>query len=87
MNGVELYNDLKFKHYWKSLSQVPDVAIRGYSMVQSNWHYENGINIDDDLIQPDRKEGLTPPLMLPEQVGRYVKQVITLYSDGTFETK
>jgi hypothetical protein len=59
LTSSQLYNDLNFQHYWKSGSIVPDVAVRGYQMVQ---HppldtYANGIKIDKDTIAADKKGG------------------------------
>lgn len=50
----ELYYDLKFKHYWKSMSSVPKIPNRGYQLVQSS--EENLINnlwIDNDITKND----------------------------------
>jgi hypothetical protein len=33
LGGQALYQELKFSHYWKSLSIVPDVAVRSYQMI------------------------------------------------------
>jgi len=44
---------LKFSHYWKSLSTVPDIPVRGYQMIQSHEHVANGISIDEDRTQND----------------------------------
>ena len=53
LDGQTLHEALKFSHYWKSLSNVPEVAVRGYQMIQSNEHSANGIGIDDDRTQND----------------------------------
>jgi hypothetical protein len=59
LNGSQLYNDLKVQHYWKSGSSVPDVANRGYQMVQTLPSTTvNGISIDKDTIATDKKGGL-----------------------------
>jgi hypothetical protein len=53
LDGQALHERLKFSHYWKSLSKVPQVAVRGYQMIQSNEHSVNGIGIDEDRTQND----------------------------------
>jgi Domain of unknown function (DUF1906) len=53
LDGDALFESLKFSHYWKSLSNVPDIPIRGYQITQSNEHVENGISICEDLTQTD----------------------------------
>ncbi|PWU01226.1 MAG: hypothetical protein C5B51_23310 [Terriglobia bacterium] len=53
LDGPTLRRDLKFTHYWKSLSRVPDIPGRGYQMVQSNEHNVNGISIDENRTQTD----------------------------------
>ncbi len=57
LSGQALFQSLKFSHYWKSLSTVPDVAVRGYQMIQSNEQTLNGINIDQDRTQNDLRGG------------------------------
>lgn len=58
LTSGQLYADLKFAHYWKSESRVPDVERRGYQLVQ---HFEpnlvNGIGIDIDNTQNDNLGG------------------------------
>jgi hypothetical protein len=57
LDGQALYDSLKFSHYWKSLSSVPEIAVRGYQMIQSNGHIANGIGIDEDRTQDDSLGG------------------------------
>jgi hypothetical protein len=57
LSGQELYQSLRFSHYWKSLSTVPDVAVRSYQMIQSNEHTLNGIDIDENRTQNDLRGG------------------------------
>jgi hypothetical protein len=57
LDGPSLRHDLKFAHYWKSLSTVPDIPGRGYQMVQSNEHDANGLSTDDDRTQTDQLGG------------------------------
>ena len=58
LNSKQLYEDLKFQHYWKSESDVPTVAFRSYQMVQ---YYVgkpvNGIGIDKDITYIDNEHG------------------------------
>ena len=53
LDGPTLRHKLKFAHYWKSLSHVPDIPGRGYQMIQSNEHDANGIGIDENRTQTD----------------------------------
>lgn len=58
LTGDQLYNNLKFQHYWKSMSSVPDIPNRGYQMVQGYAkHPVNGVYIDSDSTQTDQKGG------------------------------
>jgi hypothetical protein len=57
LDGAALYMRLKFAHYWKSLSDVPDIAVRGYQMVQSDEHAAHGLSIDNNMTQSDRLGG------------------------------
>ncbi len=83
LTGEQLYNKLKFTQYWKSFSNVPDVAVRGYSMFQKVQEVICGITLDTDEAMPDNK-GDMPVFMCPEKVP--VNQ-ITVYSDGSVEVK
>ena len=72
LTGSQLYYNLKFQHYWKSGSTVPDVAVRGYQMIQPLPLdiKVNGILIDKDTIATDKKGGqpqwvITNPLSPP----------------------
>lgn len=54
LSGSQLYSYLKFQHYWKSLSTVPDIPNRGYQMVQGYVSQPvNGVGIDSDVTQND----------------------------------
>lgn len=57
LDGQQLYSDLKFQHYWHSLSIVPSVAVRGYQMIQSDGGTVHGISIDKNLTQADADHG------------------------------
>jgi hypothetical protein len=64
LSSEQLYNSLKFQHYWKSLSNVPDVAVRGYEMVQLRQINKLGILIDEDVVITDN-QGNTPIFIFP----------------------
>lgn len=81
LSGEDLYKSLKFQHYWKSFSQVPDVAKRSYEMWQERQITANGILIDPDEVIED-KLGNTPVFMIPEKV---LTHTIKVYSDGSCE--
>lgn len=53
----ELYADLLTQSYWKSLSNVPDVAQRGYCMLQMGGIVLGGVEYDLDFHQSDRLGG------------------------------
>jgi hypothetical protein len=58
LTGEQLFHSLTCKHYWKSPSHVPDVAIRGYQMTQPEIDIvRHGINIDVNMTQTDRLGG------------------------------
>jgi Domain of unknown function (DUF1906) len=57
LDSVELYWSLAFTGYWKSLSNVPDIDIRGYQMIQHGPANQKvcGVQVDINTIQADRK--------------------------------
>lgn len=57
LDGQQLYSRLKFQHYWHSLSIVPNVAVRGYQMIQSDGSTVHGIGIDKNMTQADADRG------------------------------
>jgi len=57
LNGQQLYSNLAFQHYWKSLSNVPMVAKRGYQLIQQGGSTVNGVGIDIDTTQNDNLGG------------------------------
>jgi hypothetical protein len=59
LNGTQLFNDLKFQHYWKAGGSPPDIATRGYQMKQQVPLDQtvNGIGIDKDITQADNLGG------------------------------
>lgn len=57
LNEQQLF-DLKFQHYWRSQSNVPNVGSRGYQMIQLFPEViRNGIGIDINVTQSDFKNG------------------------------
>lgn len=68
LTGDELYWRLRVTHYWKSASSVPDLAIRGYQMIQAVAPSPiDGIAIDRDVILADNFGGV--PLWLAPTPG------------------
>jgi hypothetical protein len=57
LDSQQLYSDLQFQHYWHSLSIVPNVAVRGYQLIQSDGGTVHGIAIDKNLTQADTDRG------------------------------
>ena len=55
--AIELYWSFAFTGYWKSLSMVPDVAVRGYQMIQHGPANQSvcGLTVDINTIQADNK--------------------------------
>ncbi len=57
LDGQQIY-DLKYQHYWKSLSRVPVLPARGYQLIQTLVPQAvNGIGIDQDVAQTDSEGG------------------------------
>jgi hypothetical protein len=57
---------LKFQHYWRSQSNVPNVGGRGYQMIQLFPEVTvNGISVDIDVTQSDYKQGQAKWLVRP----------------------
>jgi hypothetical protein len=54
LTSQELY-DLKVTGYWHSCSYVPDVAVRGYQMIQDTKANQivDGVQVDTDVIKTD----------------------------------
>jgi hypothetical protein len=81
LTSQELYKKLKFEHYWKSFSKVPDVAKRSYEMWQDKQINLHGIDIDPNEITGD-KLGNSPVFMMPTKT---LVQTIQVFSDGSIE--
>jgi hypothetical protein len=56
LSGEQLYEELSFAYYWQSGSQVPEVATRGYCMVQEidAALVLDGVAYDLDTVQADQ---------------------------------
>ena len=83
LTGDELYHKLKFKDYWRSASNVPDIPERGYEMSQGLSVTVNGISIDPDTVTGDNK-GNFPVFMVPEKL---LTHIINVYNDGSCDVK
>jgi hypothetical protein len=59
-NAAALHRDVPFRRYWRSMSQVPNVAVRGYQLLQLFPPNElvAGIRVDRDVVQSDYHGGL-----------------------------
>lgn len=55
LSGNQLYSDLKFQHYWQSLSTVPAIPNRGYQLIQQMGSTIYGLSIDNDTTQNDEQ--------------------------------
>jgi hypothetical protein len=55
VSGRGLFEALSFTRYWRSLSQVSNVDVRGYQMVQlfPDDQFVAGVEVDLDVIQSD----------------------------------
>lgn len=57
LTGQQLY-DMRFQHYWRSQSEVPDIPKRGYQLLQLFPSIQlNGLLIDLDVAQNDSERG------------------------------
>jgi hypothetical protein len=58
LSSSQLYYNLSFQHYWRSQSNVPDVAERGYQLTQLYPTVTvNGVGIDQDTTSTDNQGG------------------------------
>jgi hypothetical protein len=55
LTSEQLFHDLPFRRYWRSFSQVPNVDVRGYQMLQlfPDDVTVAGVRIDLDVVQSD----------------------------------
>lgn len=77
LTSDELYHALAFKHYWKSASTVPEVAVRGYQMVQQTPLdiTLDGVRVDRDVIQVDAK-GEVPFWMVDDSISAHLQGLV-----------
>ena len=83
LTGDDLYHKLKFQHYWKSLSRVPEIPERGYEMVQTAGSPIAGFSIDVNTVTGDKK-GNFPVFMACEKI---LVKIINVYNNGDIEVK
>ncbi len=81
LTGEQWYADLpRTTHYWKSASSVPDVAVRGYQMVQTAVNQSiAGYPVDFDTIQVDEKGGTVVGMASQIEVKPVVEPTPTLH--------
>lgn len=70
LNGAQLFNDLKFQHYWKSGSTVPKIPTRGYQMIQTIPGHATkvdgmALDLDLDVTRTDALGGHVQWLKMP----------------------
>jgi hypothetical protein len=55
LTSEQLFHDLPFRRYWRSLSQVPNVDVRGYQLIQlfPDDVVVAGVRVDLDVTQSD----------------------------------
>ena len=55
LTSDQLFHDLPFRRYWRSLSQVPNVDVRGYQLLQlfPDDVTVAGVRVDLDVVQSD----------------------------------
>lgn len=57
LNPEQLYHSLSFRHYWQAYNG-PQVAVRGFQLIQKTQVKVNGFDIDPDITQADGLGGL-----------------------------
>lgn len=61
LTGSDLYWRLKVAYYWRSASDVPDIPVRGYCMIQAIAPSPiDGISIDRNAVQLETMQTLLP---------------------------
>ena len=59
LSSQQLYSIPTITHYWRSASNVPAVAVRGYEILQGKWNQIfEGVSVDYDTVQVDAKGSL-----------------------------
>ena len=56
LSPSQLYNELSFQHYWRAYNG-PQVATRGFQLLQQTEKTLNGISYDPDVTQNDSEGG------------------------------
>jgi hypothetical protein len=58
LTSEQLFHDLPFRRYWRSLSQVPNVDVRGYQLIQlfPDDVVVAGVRVDLDVVQSDYRQ-------------------------------
>jgi hypothetical protein len=58
LTSAQLFHDLPFRRYWRSLSQVPNVDVRGYQLLQlfPDDLTISGVRVDLDVVQSDYQQ-------------------------------
>lgn len=57
LTGQQLFQDLSFQHYWKSLSRTPIVEKRGFQIIQNRETRIFNVDVDIDITQNDNLGG------------------------------
>ncbi|MGZ3999723.1 MAG: DUF1906 domain-containing protein [Mucilaginibacter sp.] len=57
LSPQQLYNSLSFRHYWRAYNG-PQVAVRGFQLVQKLQVNVNGFDIDPNVTQTDHMGGI-----------------------------
>jgi len=57
LSPQQLYNSLSFRHYWRAYNG-PQVAVRGFQLVQKLQVRVNGFDIDPDVVHTDNMGGI-----------------------------
>lgn len=55
LTSEQLYGLPKFRHYWRAASIVPQVAVRGWQMIQGMETTVHGVKLDPDMCALDHK--------------------------------
>jgi hypothetical protein len=64
LTSAQFFHALTCSHYWKSPSRVPDIAVRGYQMLQPKIDFKRyGIKIDENVVQADHLGGVPVALI------------------------
>jgi hypothetical protein len=64
LSPEQLYHSLSFRHYWRAYNG-PQVAVRGFQLIQKPQVKVNGFYIDPNITQSDNLGGMPQWLSLP----------------------